>query len=681
MPGHDATTFQPGELLDALKEHRFLAPFRLSVVCRDETGISLHAGWELCAAATPSPLCARVCHSPLKEPLAAALSINQPVTFRCPLGLLAFAVPLLAVGAPLCCLVGSGVREHSLDLFRLEAVSRLEGIDPIALMENLEGLPAMAATEAEKTAHRLFALLPTLRKGEPHSQFIEKTTERLNAIVRVSADIDRADTVDAAVSLMSEALGILFDVPAIASVLPERGGARYTVQCSWGHLPPIRTTIAPGRLRQIASRGEGMVILDDSDLAELFPGVRTSRVTCLPLASGDELFGLVALFGRELHTRDLLLTELVTGRLTARLRQLKKETDYGRESSRAGRLMAMISTLALTEEAGELAHRILEMGADLVHATSGSLMLLDEGGETLRIESALGMNPSLARSLSIRVGKGIAGTVAASGEPLLVNDIEKSPLATGENRPRFRTKSFVSVPFSYRNRLLGVLNLADKQNHGTFTDVDLEMLTAFLGHAAAMFARAQFLARAELLERLSLTDPLTELYNRRFLEKRLDEEINRSYRQKLSLIVMFVAIDHFRLYNEFSGYATGDRALRQAARLLVDAVREMDLVTRHEGDVFCVLLPATPKKEAIFVAERIRRGIECEHFAGEEHLPGGRLTASIGLVSYPEDGRNPAGLFDAAAEALRRAKADGRNRIAFAVVAEEAPAPKQSAGK
>jgi diguanylate cyclase (GGDEF)-like protein len=265
--------------------------------------------------------------------------------------------------------------------------------------------------------------------------------------------------------------------------------------------------------------------------------------------------------------------------------------------------------------------------------------------------------------MSVRMGSGIAGKVAASGTPFLVNDIEVDERIAALNRPRFKTKSFISVPLLFKGEPLGVLNLSDKKNHGIFTKADLNILTPFVNHAAAMIKRAGSLERVELLEQLSITDALTELYNRRFLEKRMEEELNRSERNGLPLTVMLIDLDNFKIYNDVCGHIAGDRALKKAAQVLRNSVREMDVVTRYGGEEFCVLLPGTTKREAIFVAERVRRGIESELFSGEEHLPQGRLTTSIGLSSFPEDGFTATDLINASDVALYQAKAEGRNCI------------------
>ena len=104
-------------------------------------------------------------------------------------------------------------------------------------------------------------------------------------------------------------------------------------------------------------------------------------------------------------------------------------------------------------------------------------------------------------------------------------------------------------------------------------------------------------------------------------------------------------------------------ALRDVASILMKDMREIDTVARYGGEEFCLVLPGAAKMESIFVAERIRRGIEKESFLGEEGLPSGRLTASIGISSFPEDGQAPIALINSADIALYQAKDQGRNRI------------------
>ena len=658
------TTSTCAELLTPLKGYRFLSGYSLTIYHRTGgPGIAQHSSWQPLEEFTCSPLCSGVCNTALAASMETAIRNSRPMIFRCPAGLLTFAVPIPSVETNYC-LVGGGVREKTLDLQLLETLAESEDLDPFELLDQLEKVPVTTREEFEQVARKVCNLVPSLL-GDAQAAYVEKTVQRLQAIVNVSSDMDQADTAEKAVSLLSETLGILFDVPGIAVATMPHDGQEVLLQGTWGTTDASVRLPADGLTRMFSSRPLGTVILEDDQIDEFLPGISADRATCLPLRIGKELRGMVALLDMEFRAGDLHLAELLTGRLASRLTQLEKEAGLDREKALSGRLLAMISTLALAEGTEQLYRSILEMSAELVHATCGSLMFLDEAGESLHIEAAIGMNPNLAKSLVTRVGTGIAGKVAESGHPMLVNDIEQDTRIGAPNRPRFKTKSFISIPLRWKEQTIGVLNLADKENQGIYTEKDLELLVPFVNHAAGLVNRTRSLERADLLEKLSVTDPLTELFNRRFLEKRMDEELNRGRRHGQQFTVLMIDLDHFKIYNDQNGHLAGDKALKKAARIVRTSVREMDVVARYGGEEFCVVLSGTSKRESQFVADRIRRTIEKERFPGEEGLPDGRLTASIGVASYPEDGDKASSLTMAADTALYRAKADGRNRIVF----------------
>jgi diguanylate cyclase (GGDEF)-like protein len=322
----------------------------------------------------------------------------------------------------------------------------------------------------------------------------------------------------------------------------------------------------------------------------------------------------------------------------------------------------MVNALARARSREELYRQILESSVNLLAAASGSLMMVDHTGENLEIVATKGMNRALAQTLRVRIGVGIAGQVAQSGSPLLVSDIEEDPRVGIPNRPRFRAKSFISLPIRLGGRTIGVLNLSDLVQRENFNESDLHLLTAFIEQAAAMLERLAALESAAHFEEQAMTDPLTGVYNRRFLDRRLEEELNRSSRQNLEFSLMLLDLDHFKIYNDLCGHLAGDQALAKIAGLLKGTAREMDVVTRYGGEEFCILLPGTSSREAKLAAERVRRALEMEAFAGEELLPLGRLTVSIGLATYPLDSDDPSALIHAADLALYQAKSQGRNR-------------------
>jgi diguanylate cyclase (GGDEF)-like protein len=183
----------------------------------------------------------------------------------------------------------------------------------------------------------------------------------------------------------------------------------------------------------------------------------------------------------------------------------------------------------------------------------------------------------------------------------------------------------------------------------------------------------------EELERLSLTDGLTGLANRRSLVHRLNEEALRFRRTKKEFAVLMADVDHFKQYNDTFGHPAGDEVLKKVARILQTSAREMDCVARYGGEEFCIMLPETAIAGAAILANRV-----CERIAAAE-FPGRKITLSIGVASLPANGDTPDTVIAAADEALYQAKREGRNRVVLAQsrrsrkeTSRERPAKKKS---
>ncbi len=197
---------------------------------------------------------------------------------------------------------------------------------------------------------------------------------------------------------------------------------------------------------------------------------------------------------------------------------------------------------------------------------------------------------------------------------------------------------------------------------------------------AKVTERTQELAAAnERLVRQAETDGLTGLYNHRYLQEHLQLEIERGKRSRMPLSVLMIDVDHFKLYNDAHGHPAGDEILRQLARLM-DARRANDLCARYGGEEFVLLLVDTDKRTALVAAERLRGRVYDHAFPHEDTQPGGQMTISIGVASYPTDATSAAALVEAADQALYQAKHEGRNRVvafqsASLVIAAERAAP------
>ncbi|NOZ87575.1 MAG: diguanylate cyclase [Deltaproteobacteria bacterium] len=164
------------------------------------------------------------------------------------------------------------------------------------------------------------------------------------------------------------------------------------------------------------------------------------------------------------------------------------------------------------------------------------------------------------------------------------------------------------------------------------------------------------------LKELSITDPLTGLHNRLYLQMRIGHEFERADRYRSYLSCAMADIDHFKKVNDTYGHAAGDAVLQHIARVFMESIRKIDLAARFGGEEFVFILPETDEDEAILVSERIRASVEASPvvFEGRTIL----ATVSIGIVTFPHhDIENEDQLIDCADKALYRAKNSGRNRV------------------
>jgi diguanylate cyclase (GGDEF)-like protein len=318
------------------------------------------------------------------------------------------------------------------------------------------------------------------------------------------------------------------------------------------------------------------------------------------------------------------------------------------------------------DDAEALVEGVLNLGLSLVRASRGSVMLIDERTNTLAIHRAVGIPEDVRREQRVKLGEGIAGLVARSGAPLLVRDVDDEPIFRALNGDRgYRTASFVSVPLRSLSGVLGVLNVADRDDGAPFGDDDLEALLSLATLAARAIQNARQL---EKMEALSMVDELTGLYNRRFFDRGIETEITRARRYKRHLTLAILDVDHFKRYNDDNGYLLGDEVLKGVARLIRANFRKTDVVARWGGEEFAVILPESAKGEAgdggaLHFAERVRRAVEEHAFPKCETMPSGRITLSGGVAEFPADAATPHELLSRANHALKHAKRHGRNRI------------------
>jgi len=310
----------------------------------------------------------------------------------------------------------------------------------------------------------------------------------------------------------------------------------------------------------------------------------------------------------------------------------------------------------------DLYSAILNKSTELVGAEQGSLMMVDNKDQTLAVQAAKGIDKRILEKVKVKVGDSISGKVIEKGTPILVQDIE-SEFASRKNRPRYKTGSFMSLPLKIESRTVGVINISDKITGEVFSDDDLNLLQSFACYASIALERGTYYRMTEELKKISVTDALTGLLNRRYFQERLFEEVERSKRQSKPFTLFIIDIDDFKVFNDRYGHLAGDEALKRVAHAIRDAVRSIDVVSRLGGEEFSAILPFTTKADAYVIAERIRKSVEEVRFMGTNVPSDQWLSISLGLAEFPADANTIDELIDRADKAMYLAKARGKNRI------------------
>lgn len=311
----------------------------------------------------------------------------------------------------------------------------------------------------------------------------------------------------------------------------------------------------------------------------------------------------------------------------------------------------------------DLARFIIDKIDQVIACKRVSLMVVEE--DNLVIKAAKGLSDEIIKNSRIKIGEGISGWVAQTGKPLLVENIEIHPVFHKHPDPKYATKSFMSVPFVYQNKVVGLINTIDKitsfnDSSSIFDQSDLRFLVTIANYVAIAIENAKLFEEKSYL---AITDHLTKLYNRRYFQEHLETEIKRVKRYPRPLSLIMIDIDHFKRYNDTCGHLMGDAILRTVADSLNNNIREIDIVARYGGEEFCIILPDTEIEGAQALAEKMRKAIEERLFEFEQSQPGGRLTISCGVASFQKSMKEKDDLIKQADQALYAAKHAGRNKV------------------
>ncbi len=376
---------------------------------------------------------------------------------------------------------------------------------------------------------------------------------------------------------------------------------------------------------------------------------------------------LLARIQSQLRSRDTLR------RAYAALREVSEALIESREEAKSRRELVDILHEVTGELSPEEIFRILARRVARALDISRCSVILARPGDELGVVATAFDNPGL-RNFPIRLDRYPEIRAALDqGVPVLVEEGAANPLF-GEIRKVWEAEgltvpvsSAIALPFTLDRTQLGVFFLRTSGSEPPLSHHDIEFADTVIRAAVAAIQRAQLLetTRADKarLEALATTDSVTTLLNRRALVDRLTHEMERARRYATPLALLMVDLDHFKDINDTHGHLVGDEALREVARVLQGAVRNVDVVARYGGEEFAIVLPETSNEGAVAFAERVRERV-AEHLFANERLPSLRITVSVGVASVPSvDIESVEDFFARSDEALYRAKAGGRNQV------------------
>lgn len=301
----------------------------------------------------------------------------------------------------------------------------------------------------------------------------------------------------------------------------------------------------------------------------------------------------------------------------------------------------------------ELLNKALTRMVELTGSNIGVVYLHDEKSEVLRPLVSYGINESELKKL--KVGEGLAGKCASERKTIALQNITEANISLETGFSRILPTSLVWFAMNYKDKLNGVFVLGGLQPYKTDEIKHMEHLVRQI-----TIALDNALIHKEI-ERLSLTDPLTNLNNRRYFIELLENEFKGARRYRYNLAVLMIDIDHFKSINDTFGHLQGDKILLEVSNLIRASTRATDVWARYGGEEFIGLITHCSPDGILVVAEKIRKSIEAYEFPG---MGGKQVTVSVGVGLYPHgEVKDIDDLIKIADDNLYRAKKAGRNQV------------------
>lgn len=582
--------------------------------------------------------------------------------FKCPAGQYHFFVPL-HIENSVFILTGGGVylsAEDFENFYKKDGSSY--GLPPHQMKSWYSEISIRDYSDIQNTARYIHSIFNLVLSYGYSSSINEKRYRLMKTVLSLISDIKLDKQANEVYDMLVDILLFLFNADSISIMMKDNDVfiPKKTAGRLKDHLQSVSIKVT-GIISEVIEKERPVYSESVMDLLRLGFSDDVISLHAFPIISEDTVIGLLGIFNSDISQEDAdILLEIC--RIIGFIIGLTERHElYSKCMKEIDALNTATLRLNQAKEPDMLYEAILDASVHLTEAEKGSLMLADDTSY-LTIKAAKGIHKRLFNEIKIKAGEGIAGKVFSEGILLMADDIERNDLFGFRKRTKYRTGSFISIPLKIGEKTIGVLNISDKITGEVFSKEDLSLLRSFASYASIALERSNYYTLAGHLKELSITDSLTGLFNRRYFEERFFEELHRSDRHNLSFSLAMLDIDDFKLFNDTEGHLAGDEVLKSIANIAKDSLRVIDVIARFGGEEFAVIMPQTEKEEAFAVAERIRKSIKEQLPRTWKVFPGDTITVSIGLATFPFDGKDRKELIRNADKALYRGKMEGKDR-------------------
>ncbi len=521
-------------------------------------------------------------------------------------------------------------------------------------------------TECDTEPLQIFAdqagiAIENARLFEEMHQRASETQQLYELGARLNAKLD----FQAVLQLVADAareLSRAVDVQVVVRFGADQPYYRGISVCEPAEISRVETVpLRPDDLTETIMRTGQPIIIPDmaanpqANSLNLARGVRSQ--IGIPIRVGDQIIGALFAHSDKANAFDQHDQELVS--FLANQAGIAIENAHLFAESQASlvattRLYKWSAQLLTTDTLEDTARLVTETAREGFGADASSIVLVDSRGNAdFRYASSLSETAQPEAKLR---PNGTATRATQTGKPVTVGEREAlNPLIRAKGM-----QSLIALLLSAKRDHLGILYINYRYPR-TFTDHEVKLLSLFANNSALALMNARL---RETLRDQAIHDPLTGLFNRRYMEEMLHREIHRAVRHQIPLGIVMIDIDHFKEFNDTYGHPAGDEVLRKVAACLRGLVRAEDIICRYGGEEFLAILPDVSLADAIKRAEQIRTKIRAMQvrFQGQSL----QVTVSIGVAAFPKHGRTAEAIVHAADAALYRSKQEGRDRVIVA---------------